>query len=89
MWVSSSSPARKRAALTGFLIPDTFPHPVLESLHGRLLPVQRRVLSHFQKLLKLAVCLEHLRRHDGDFEVFCFRKVDAMSRERRKSRVEL
>ena len=66
---------------------DTFPHPVLDSLHDGLLQVQRRVLSHFQKLSNFAVWLEHLRRHDGDFEVLCIREVDAMSRERRKRRL--
>ena len=68
---------------------ETFINPVPESMHHGLLPEQRRVLGHFRKLLRCAVCLEHLRRHDGDFEVFCTRNVDAMSRERRKSRLEL
>ena len=57
---------------------DTFLHPILEGLHHGLLPVQRRVLSRFQKLLRFSVGLEYLRCHDGDFEVLGICKVNAI-----------
>ena len=47
------------------------------------------MLGHFQKLFQVPVRLEHLCRYDCNFDVRRIWQVDAMGRERRKSRLEL